>query len=361
MARFQPFRLSVVFGLFFLPISFVAFAASMADCAQLPRDLRLGMSGEDVRMLQVLLNRDVTTRVAISGDGAPGKETVYFGAKTRAAVIRFQNLYKGEVLLPSGLTSGSGFVGTYTRAHLLHLPGVECNPGLRILSTKEPAAGFATLRGDVVAGQKTNLSVVPSAGTTTPPPAAPSFMVPQVNRPSSYVVSPGDKVSVSGTGFSSTGNILHVGALMIPDLGESAPGTLEATIPLDTPKGKFDLSVSNTNGESNKSFLIVVERGAAPPAVKSFFPARGTHGTTVSVIGEGFTKENNEIYVGNKPVTGISSLDGKTLSFVLSLDIDGMSAVETRATSAATNTAPIWFYVVNANGISNNGIFTLTL
>lgn len=75
------------------------------------RSLTVGSTGEDVRMLQRFLNADNDTRVAVSGAGAPGAETTYFGPATRAAVMKFQTKYRSDVLTPSGLVNATGYFG----------------------------------------------------------------------------------------------------------------------------------------------------------------------------------------------------------------------------------------------------------
>lgn len=81
-------------------------------------NLSLGSSGAQVAALQRILNRDTDTRIASAGPGSPGNETVYFGLLTKAAVVRFQEKYAGEILTPAALTHGNGYVGSYTRAKL---------------------------------------------------------------------------------------------------------------------------------------------------------------------------------------------------------------------------------------------------
>ncbi|MGM0439390.1 MAG: peptidoglycan-binding domain-containing protein [Patescibacteria group bacterium] len=88
------------------------------DAFRFNENLREGVRGNSVRYLQILLNTDPDTRVASSGAGSPGNETEYFGPRTEAAVIRFQEKYSNSVLAPYGLSRGTGFVGTTTRRKL---------------------------------------------------------------------------------------------------------------------------------------------------------------------------------------------------------------------------------------------------
>jgi len=84
------------------------------------RTLTIGSRGIDVRALQKRLNAEgftIATGLDSTGSpraGSPGNETTYFGPATRLAVIRFQEKYASEILVPSGFTKGTGFVGQAT-------------------------------------------------------------------------------------------------------------------------------------------------------------------------------------------------------------------------------------------------------
>ncbi|MEL6804251.1 MAG: peptidoglycan-binding domain-containing protein, partial [Bacteroidota bacterium] len=84
------------------------------------QDLSIGSTGSDVLRLQQYLNLRGFV-VSAGGPGSVGNETLYYGPATAAAVAQFQNAYAADILAPAGLSSGSGYFGPLTRAHLNQL------------------------------------------------------------------------------------------------------------------------------------------------------------------------------------------------------------------------------------------------
>jgi hypothetical protein len=74
------------------------------------RNLYIGSRGNDVMMLQRVLNQDPDTQVAASGVGSAGQETEYFGELTRAAVAKFQAKH--------GISPAAGYFYPLTRAEM---------------------------------------------------------------------------------------------------------------------------------------------------------------------------------------------------------------------------------------------------
>ena len=76
------------------------------------RNLTVGMTGADVRQLQLFLNTHDAV-IAPAGAGSPGQETDYFGPATRSALAKFQSAH--------GITPSSGYFGPKTRTFISNL------------------------------------------------------------------------------------------------------------------------------------------------------------------------------------------------------------------------------------------------
>ena len=78
-------------------------------------NLKDGQTGDEVRYLQIFLKAqgpEIYPEGIVSGR---------FGPLTKAAVIRFQEKYSEDVLVPYGLSQGNGFVGRATREKMNEL------------------------------------------------------------------------------------------------------------------------------------------------------------------------------------------------------------------------------------------------
>jgi peptidoglycan hydrolase-like protein with peptidoglycan-binding domain len=114
--------------LFSVALIAAVFTPLSTDAYVFLRNLKQGDTGLDVRELQIVLNSNPLTQVSQTGAGSPGQETTYFGNATRRAVKVLQEMYKGEILSPLGLSFGSGFVGEKTRIKLNQLSANMTGP-----------------------------------------------------------------------------------------------------------------------------------------------------------------------------------------------------------------------------------------
>ena len=290
------------------------------------RGLRIGLSGEDVRNLQKVLNMDPSTRVASSGPGSFGNETNYFGHATQNALIRFQEKYKEEILIPVGLEKGSGFLGENSRAKAEKL--------------------FLKLNDTTSATTKTAPSSTPTADADV-----------YVKAPSLYYGKPGTEITISGFGFTDTNNTALFGSYAVPGLPATGNTQILLTIP-QIPKGVYPLSVTNAHGNSkSKTFFVVIDGSGALPQINSIEPANAAPGDTIVIKGSGFLKIHNRVQTSFKTYEDVSSDDGVTLV------LPALGDVFSGALSPTKEKFPVKMgaYVVNENGVSNVGNFTLNI
>lgn len=314
-------------------------ASNTTETLSLARNLSIGSVGIDVKELQMHLNQDLRTQVASFGSGSPGNETEYFGALTAAAVSKYQELYRDDILVPAGLVSGSGYVGPLTRAHL---------------STAQSEGGVSA---QAIAPE--SISGIFGMPTTE----FQDYDELTLAFPSRYDGPRGTKVRISGFGFTKENNTVHLGdSVTIKGVSSQSGTDITFTVPFDAPFGKHTLYVTNTKGDSNKNlFFVVTKPGVAKPTIESVSPEEGLYGEEVTITGSGFTAEGNEIFTSYDIVSDVSSPDGTTLTFHV-LPFPESPNLEVGKDLNQGIEWPIWFYVVNGNGVGSElGKFILKI
>lgn len=199
----------------------------------LTKNLSFGMNDKEVIELQKFLNSYPDTKISDSGNGSPGLETDYFGTKTKNAVIKFQNKYAKEVLVPAGLSSGNGFVGKLTRAKINALK-----------SGPKPSTTTTSQNTSIVIPQ---VPVIKSIGPT--------------------LLSDGGVLTIKGTGFSATNTIFL--SIEPPNKYINIPSTAsgtEITLNINTDLGASIMSslkenLSNIPTEAHPKIIENILRG----------------------------------------------------------------------------------------------------
>ncbi len=348
-------KLRIILCAVFLLAPSFAFSSS----EEFMRNLRVGMRGEDVRSLQIILNGDPATRVTLLGAGSPGNETDYFGPATKRALINFQEKYREEVLKPAGLTSGTGFFGEKTRLKAKALfGGVSYS---KSVSPATPVKNTNTTTATVGASKtEARVMVMPEGGVF-------------IAFPSRYSGKPGTSITISGYGFTPTGNTVYFGAKgTVGNISSTNGEVMTLKVP-DIPKGNYPLSVKNAQGESKGDSFFVVTDGVTPePKVEGVTPETAERGSVITITGSGFTTNGNMVRTTLSISENIPSVDGKSLSFTFptnvlmattspSLSIPANAVMREATTPGKKVFFPVWVVVVNENGVSDGKSFNLGL
>jgi peptidoglycan hydrolase-like protein with peptidoglycan-binding domain len=295
-----------------LAVSSFAFSAFAADT--FTSDLHMGITLPEVKLLQQVLNASSDTVVSVSGAGSKGQETEYFGVLTQAAVIRFQNKYRNEILVPAGLSSGTGFVGGYTRVVLNRLI--------------VPAPAQAT---PIVPKASAN----PISAVYQNPYASSTFYL---STSSLDMLAPYLPSSFSAAGFYSTSTADRNSAFT------AAYNAISTLL-----KSKYNIVLPDASTTAVAPVLTPMKVGTKPPVI-SIVEKPVNLSDTITLKGTGFT-DSNSVYTSLGHLDHVVN-DGSNLSFKLS-DIPGFSFYSNipRSYLAASTTVIIWVY--NDNGMSN--------
>lgn len=369
-------------------------------------NLTLGSRHAEVKLLQEYLNTH-GFRVAEAGPGSPGQETTTFGLRTQQALARFQEAHAADILVPQGLSRGTGKLFAATRSYLNAHRGTV--PTVAGVSTTVPNFGEGVykvggtihgLTGPVTLKNNSDILVVQPNGpaqfefptklstgqayavTVAMPPAGKQcFMrpgetgagviaqwdvtnieiqctaltgwnpfIPLAMGPSEYTVG-GTVSGLSGTvvlqnNGADTVNVSANGAFVFPT--RVGVGNAYAVTVLTQP-AEQTCTVSNGSGTvaSRNVTSVAVSCINTGPVVTGISPANGptSGGTSVLITGTNFTGAT-AVRFGASMATSIFVLNSTTISVTTPAGSLGAVhvTVTTPAGTSATSSADIFTY-----------------
>jgi hypothetical protein len=303
----------------------VALSASFAGAAtyNFSANLTVGSRGEAVRQLQWVLNQSADTQVSVVGAGSPGNETTYFGAATKAAVMKFQ--------AKNHISPVSGYVGPLTRSVLNNWSGGPV--------TTIPGCGNGAVFSSVT-GQPCNGSVNPPANN-----GSVSASLAADNTPARSVVLGQASAELARFAFNGNGTVTN---LKLQQIGLSAyNNTLQNVYLYDGATRLTDSGSVSSNGLvtfNNPSGLFTVG-GSRTITVRADLTSTSQTGT-VGVQLTGFTANGvsaNAAISGN--LMSIVNVTTATAAFTSAVSNPAASAT----VQAGTNSYTVWSNQINVS------------
>lgn len=333
-------------------------------CVNLSRDAAYGARGAEVTRLQKFL----------AAQGFPGggdwMVTGFFGGATQSAVRIFQQA--------QGLPT-TGVADTATRAAISRL---SCGG---LVSYVPPSTQYPT--------------TIPWNGYTSVP--YQGLVSLNLTSLSQNTGAPGSQVTIYGTGFDAVNNTINFGTVVLS--GVPSNGTsMTFIVPSSTAYGTVNISVTDSRGTSNSLSFTMYSYGygygcsngyypyggyntascgcgssypyalygsayfsgscgtvstvnqVTAPVASYLNPSSGSTGTSVTVIGNGFTSTNNSVHFGTGVIANLGSNDGQSVSFVVPNQLTGYGSQNTAL--GVYNVS-----VTNGSGYTTNALpFTVT-
>jgi peptidoglycan hydrolase-like protein with peptidoglycan-binding domain len=343
---FSRNHLSVLFLILFSSLLFGQ-STSTASTANFSftRYLSVGSTGEDVRNLQKILNSDPQTRVSLTGAGSPGQESDYFGAKTASALIKYQEKHREDILIPAGITSGTGKVGLYTMTYLNRLPASVISPVSNATSgSQNVAKNIESPIKNGVIPQKYAFHVF-------------SLKDLLIFGTSHTKIKTGDSLALVGYGFDKNTTV-HIGSNSSIPASPSSDSDISIKIP-NIPQGTYDLWVENDRGNSQKGSptkITIADQTDARPSLISVSPESAHENDTITVRADKLDPTGNNIYTTIGVLKSVPSYDGHTMTFKVS----DLPNAKIFFSNTVINSFIVTFGIMTHDGLSlNYGTFTL--
>ncbi|MES2409180.1 MAG: hypothetical protein V4509_02655 [Patescibacteria group bacterium] len=259
----------------------------------------------DVSYLQNFLNQNSITRVADTGPGSDGELTNYFGQKTLDAVMRFQNLYSSEILIPAGITVPTGFFGENTRKKINALLS-STNVITAIQNTKQITTPQSTAKKPALTSIFSEDSF--DQGTTTEGRPIISGLYPNL------VYSDADEIHIYGYRFTNIDNVIYGTLGSIENLS-SVNNTI--TIRLKD-FSQFDSASKYYSGTTTDIYIKVsniLGTSEEVAAVRYTFPNIGNYDSQFNASSTASSNKSSNSNMNSLGMTDIGSVDKEVQGF----------------------------------------------